>query len=76
MLTHIRTLIGIGVPVAAFIATTWLFPSKAECQTEQGCEIGDTETVIDEEDGSVWLCISEFECPTRKGRDVCILIAY
>ena len=75
MLTHIGTLIATGVAVAAIIATNWLFPSKAECQTEQGCEIGDSETVIDEEDGSVCAFL-EFECPTRKGRNVCILIAY
>lgn len=73
ILTRIRALLATGVPVAAFIAITWSFPSQAECQTEQGCDIGDIESVTDD-DGTVWLCVSEIECPTWKGRNVCMVL--
>lgn len=71
---RIRTIFGAGVMAAFFVAASGFVPTVAVCQDGDDCEVGEV-TTEEREDGSLWICATEFECEDRKGTNVCFRLA-
>lgn len=71
--TRFRRFLACVTAAIAIGAFTGFFPSKALCQEGEDCEVGDV--TVEERGDEVWVCISEFECNNRKGKNVCVQIA-
>lgn len=71
---RIRMFFAAGVVAAVFVAVAGFVPTVAVCQEGDDCEVGEV-TTENREDGSLWICATEFECEDRKGKNVCFRLA-